>query len=138
MGKTMKNLGLVTIATSIVLLTGCGGSGGGSSDPMNNKNYIAIATSVPSGICESTEFANELTNLGLRDFITRETDGSTSCTTYGKVQDDEECTVGYVGGGTQNCVVGFNEIPAGYTGLAKQVSPVKLYNTMELISVSFK
>ena len=137
MGKTMKNLGLVTIATSVVLLTGCGG-GGGSSDPLNDKNYVAILTNVPAGVCESTILANELSNVGLRDFITRETDNTTSCATYGKANDNIECAVEFIGGGTLNCVVGFNEIPQGYRGLTRQTAPVKLYNTMELISANFK
>ena len=137
MGKTMKNLGLATLAVSIALLTGCGG-GGGDSDPMKDKNYILIYTNIPTGICESDILASELSSDGLRNFITRETDTTTSCATYGKANDGVECASGFIGGGNTNCVIGFNEIPPGYNGLAKQTEPVKLYDTMELISVSFK
>ena len=138
MGKTMKNLGLATIiATSIVLLAGCGGSSG-DSDPMNEKNYIIVVTSVPSGICESTAFTNELNNLGLRDFITRETDNTTSCVTYGKVNDGLECAMEFNGRGNVNCVVGFNDIPQGYGGYRRQTAPVELYNTIELVSLKFQ
>lgn len=139
MGNMIKKIGLATTIASALVLSGCGG-GSGNTDPMNDKNYVAIYTNVPAGVCESTIFINALTDIGLRDFITRETDGSTSCATYGKVQNDVECAVEYLGGGTQNCIVGFNEIPAGYNsnGLARQVSPVKLFDTMELISATMK
>ena len=130
----MKNLGLATIATSIVLLTGCGG---GSSDPMNDKRYVTIFTNLPAGICESDILSSELSSDGLRNFITRETDTTTSCATYGKANDGVECATGYIGGGNVNCVIGFNEIPQGYRGLTRQTAPVKLYDTMELISASF-
>jgi hypothetical protein len=133
----MKTLGLTTIALSTLLLSGCGG-GGGSSDPMNNKKYIIIETSVPSGVCESDVLAQELTKVGLRNFITRETDSSTSCATYGKSNDNKECAMDYIGEGTKNCVIGFDKIPAGYTGLVKRTTPIELYDTTELISASFK
>ena len=131
----VKNLSLATLATSIVLLTGCAG---GNSDPMNDKKYIAIITDVPTGICESNDFKNALTYAGLKDFITKETDNTTSCATYGKVNDGIECTVEFAGEGNLNCVIGFNEEPQGYNGYARQTTPVELYNTMELISVNFQ
>ena len=134
----MRNIGLTTIAISALLLSGCGGSGGGNSDPMNDKNYVAIYQDLEAGRCESAEVAAGLTDLGLRDYITRETDNTTSCATYGKVDDGIECAVEYIGTGTRNCVVGFNEIPPGYRGLTRQTTPVKLYDTMELISVNFQ
>ena len=133
----INKIALTGIALSALLLNGCGG-GGGSSDPMNDKNYVAIFSNVIAGVCESNEFATALSDDGLRDFITRETDNTTSCETYAKVNDGAECAVEFIGGGNLNCVVGFNEIPQGYRGLTRQTAPVKLYNTMELISVNFK
>jgi len=135
----MKKLGLTTIALSTLLISACGGGGGGKkSDPMNEKNYIIIETFVPAGICESNEFAQELRDGGLRNFITRETDSSTSCATYGKRNDNIECDMNYIGGGTKNCVTGFNEIPAGYNqNHLKPTTSTELNDIIELISVNF-
>lgn len=132
----IKKLALTGVALSALLLSGCGG-GGGSSDPMNDKNYIGIFNDTPAGVCESAEFSQILIELGLSNFITRETDASTTCATYGKTNNDVECTTDYIGGGTANCVIGFDNIPAGYNGLARQTGPVKLFDTMELMSQGF-
>ena len=130
MGKLIQNIGLVTLAASALLLSGCGGD----SDPMKAKKYIIIETSVPEGICESAALASGLTDIGLQNFITRETDGSTTCATYGKANDGQECAMTYVGGGTKNCVIGFD----GVAGYSRQTTPAELYDTMEAISASFK
>jgi len=132
----IKTLGLTTIALGTLLLSGCGG--GGSSDPMKDKHYIIIETSVPAGICESNQLAQELAKTGLRNFITRETDSSTSCATYGKSNDNKECAMDYIGEGTKNCVIGFDDIPAGYNSLSKRTTSIELYETRELISASFR
>jgi len=134
----INKIALTGITLSALLLSACGGGGGGTTDPMNDKNYIGIFTHVPAGICESNEFSTALSDIGLRNFLTRETDNTTTCATYGKANDDVECAIEYIGGGNLNCVVGFNEIPPGYRGLTRQTSPEKLDNTMELISVNFK
>ena len=126
------------ITLSALLLSGCGGGGGKNTDPMNDKNYIIVEHNVESGICESADFASALTYFGVKDFITRETDTTTSCATYGKVNDAQNCLEEFVGGGSVNCVIGFNELPEGENGLARRTTPSELYDTSELISVSFK
>jgi len=130
MGKLIQNIGLVTLAASALLLSGCGGD----TDPMKQKKYIIIETSVAEGICESAALASGLTDIGLQNFITRETDSSTSCASYGKENNGKECVMTYVGGGAKNCVIGFD----GVTGYNRQTAPAELYDTMEAISASFK
>jgi hypothetical protein len=134
----IRKLSLTTLTLGALLLSGCGGGGGGSTDPMNDKNYIVIISNVAPGVCESEELQLALSETGLRDFLTRETDNTSSCATYGKNNDGEQCTIDLSGTGDRNCVVGFNEIPPGYRGLTRQTTPEKLYNTMELISVNFQ
>ena len=133
----IKKLALTGITLTALLLTGCGGGGGGSTDPMKEKNYIIILNDVTSGICESEAFTQELSAGGFTDFLTRETDNSTNCGTYDKTNNDVECTTQYIGGSDKNCVVGFNDIPAGYSGLARQTGPVQLFDTVDLVSQSF-
>jgi len=107
----MKKLGLVTVALSVLLLSGCGGSKKKDSkkDPMNDKRYIAIWTEIASGICESAEFRHVIVEAGASDdVLIKETSGNTSCETYGKKNDDNECAMGRIGNGDKNCVAGFN------------------------------
>jgi hypothetical protein len=133
----IKKLSLTTLTLGVLLLSGCGGSSD-STDPMNDKNYIVIISDVAPAICESDEFQLALSDIGLRNFLTRETDNTTSCDTYGKNNNGDECAIDFSGTGDKNCVVGFNEIPPGYRGLTKQTTPLELYNAVELISVNFQ
>jgi hypothetical protein len=102
----IKKLGLTTLALSALLLSGCGG-GGGKTDPMNDKNYIVILKNVPSGICESPEYRNILSE-DLIGVLTEERSNTVSCGDYGKTNDQVECTIEYYSGvtGTVACVVG--------------------------------
>ena len=103
----MKKLGLATVALSALLLSGCGGSK--KKDPMNDKRYIAIWTEVASGICETADFKHVVVQAGAsNDVLIKETSGNTSCETYGKKNDDNECAMGRIGNGDKNCVAGFN------------------------------
>ena len=132
----IKKLGLTGIALSALLLSGCGG-GGDDTDPMDDKNYIAIIANVETGICESDALRSELTNAGITGLLLRETDNTTTCGTYGKANDGNECAIEYIGNGTFNCVIGFDDVPADFDGFARQVGPVELADTLELISGSF-
>ena len=128
----IKILGLTSIVLSSLILSGCGG--GDSKNPLNDKNYIIVYTELPAGVCESTDLRTDLSAAGLENFITEETDNTTSCETYGKRNDDTECAMSYVGGGSKNCVIGFDTIPAGF---AKQTTEIKLFDTVEILSSSF-
>jgi len=132
----IKSLALTGVALAALLLSGCGG--GGSSDPMNDKNYVIIISNVQPGICESDILRNELTNEGIGGLLTKETDNTTTCETYGKVNDGNICAVEYIGDGTVNCVIGFDSVPNDFEGLARQVNPVSLDNSVELVSANFK
>lgn len=133
----IKKLGLTAVALSALLLSGCGG-GGDDSDPMDDKNYIVILQSVQSGICESDALASELISSGFIGLLTRETDTSTTCGTYGKANDYVECGVEFIGDGDRNCVVGFDDIEGDFDVYAKQTSPVTLNDKIELITPNFK
>ena len=136
----MKKLGLTSIIASALLFTGCGGGGGGSDEPVNplvEKNYIVILTEVQAGICESTEFRTELSRLGFENFITEETDNTSSCATYGKENNDIECTMELVGGGDRNCAVGFDEFPPGIDRLATQFEQGEFLEIAEVVSSTF-
>jgi hypothetical protein len=125
----MKTLGLTTVVLSALLLTGCGG-GGSKGDPIKKKNYVVIWTEVQVGRCESQDFRNILIQAGAsNDVIVKETAMNTSCATYGKQNNGNECYMAYVGGGDRNCVAGFN----GYTGSNKQT---KLIGEIELSDIS--
>ena len=125
----IKTRGLKTIALSALLLWGCDGDN--SNDPMKHKKYIIINTSVTKGVCESQTFRNTLTAIGFKDFITRETDTSTTCQTYWKQDDGKECIINYVGIGNYNCVIGFNILDTGL--YPKQTEASELYDVIELL-----
>jgi len=131
----IKILGLTSIVLSSLILSGCGGED--KKNPLNDKNYIIILEAVPAGLCESDEFRADISDLGLGDVITEETNDNTSCKTYGKTNDDIECATSYVSQGPKNCVIGFDNIPSGYSGLAKQTTELKLFDTVEMISSIF-
>ena len=131
----MNKLGLSSILLSAFLLSGCGGSG--DNDPMNDKNYIIIFEDIQADFCESDAFKRDLTNIiGLIGVLARETDNTTTCGTYEKVNDENECVTEYIGYGTLNCVVGFDGFQEDDI-YAKRVSGGTLYNTIETISSSF-
>jgi len=132
----MNSLSLIAITVSIFLLSACGGSD--SSDPMNNKNYIVILQDVEAGICENDIFISNLSTLGFQGVLTRETDSTTTCAIYGKVNDGVACSIEVLGNGIKNCVVGFDDIPSDVNILARQVSPISLDDTVELLTASFE
>ena len=128
----IKISGLTTIALSALLLTACGG--GGKNDPIKKKNYVVIWTEVQAGLCESQDFKNILTQAGVSyDVIVKETAMNTSCETYGKQNNGNECYMAYVGGGDRNCVAGFNQ----YTGNNKQTKFIgegELYDISNIVA----
>jgi len=136
MGKMIKKVGLTTIAISALLLSGCGGGGGGNTDPMNDKQYIIVLTDVAPGICEDPAFTNELRASGFIGLLTRETANNTSCETYNKVNDYEECGTRYLGSGNANCVVGFDDF-TGSNAYAKRTTEGALNDSIEIISSEF-
>ena len=99
MGKTMKNLGLVTIATSIVLLTGCGGGGGGDNDittQLKQKDAVLIIRSTKESACSL--MADAVTNEGVSGVIYASLDNTVSCATFDKVEgsiddDNAQCAI---------------------------------------------
>jgi len=101
----IKKLGLTTLVLSALLLSGCGG--GSDKNPMNDKKYIVILKNVPSGICESQLYRDELSRE-LRGVLTEEKSNTVNCADYGKRNDEIECGIEYYSGATGNvaCVVG--------------------------------
>ena len=133
MGKTMKNLSLVTIATSIVLLTGCGR--GSDKNPMNDKKVIAILKNVPSGICESQVFRDNLSE-DYRGLLTEERRNTVNCGDYGRKNNGIECAVGYYSGtytGNVACVMGADG--RRYNKQAKIVEGSTYSNTVDAIDI---
>ena len=132
----IKTFGLTTIVAS-VLLTGCGGGGSKSAtEKITDKKYVIIFESVESGICEASSFRDTLKNKGFESFISQETSTNTSCSTYGKRNDGNECATEYIGEGNKNCVIGFNSI----NGQGKQMKVVEntnLYDNTEILSSKF-
>ncbi|SFV71790.1 hypothetical protein MNB_SV-13-203 [hydrothermal vent metagenome] len=55
----------------------------------------------------------------------RKTNKLTSCESYGKTEDNYSCSIEIIGGGENNCVVGFNTRPVKFTGFAREVSPLE-------------
>jgi len=101
----IKKLGLTTLVLSALLLSGCGG--GSDKNPMNDKKYIVILKNVPSGICESQLYRDELSRE-LRGVLTEEKSNTVNCGDYGKRNDEIECGIEYYSGANGNvaCVVG--------------------------------
>jgi len=102
-----KTLSLTGLILGSLLLSGCGGS---DTNPMNDKKYIIILKNVPSGICESTEYRNILSEK-LAGVLTEEKPNSIQCSDYNKKNDRVECGVDYYSGsnpGNVACVVGLD------------------------------
>jgi len=127
----MKKLVLASVVLSALLLNGCGSSD--SSDSIKNKRIVIIFTNVKAGICETSDFRNELAKNGYQDFDTRETSNNTSCETYGKTVAKDECAYIHGNTGNVNCVVGVNTLRAG--GLPDDVS---FYETSEILESSLQ
>ena len=107
MVKMMKNFGFATIVTSIVLFTGCGGNED-NNNAMNSKEVVVILKDVPSGICESEEFRNILSEQ-FTGIITEEKPNTVTCADYEKTNDNRECGIEYytdINRGNVACVVG--------------------------------
>jgi len=129
----MKKLGLATVALSVLLLSGCGGSK--KKDPMKDKRYIGIWTEVASGICETAEFRHIVVEAGAsNDVLIKETSGNTSCATYGKKNDDNECAMERIGNGDKNCVAGFN----AYTGKQAKITNDDSINLSEILDTGIQ
>ena len=129
----MKKLGLATVALSVLLLSGCGGSK--KKDPMNDKKYVIILTNISSGICESAEYRNRL-SLRMGGLLTKETANNTSCGTYGKKNDGNECgqeDAPVNVRGNKNCVVGFDTLD-GQGKQTKSVGNNELFNIAEIVA----
>ena len=126
----IKNITLTGIALSALLLSGCGG-GGGNTNPISDKNYVVILKNVPSGICESQEYRN-LLSQDFSGVITEERSNSVNCGDYNKKNDQIECAIDYYTGTTTGnvaCVVGIDG--ARYNKQAKIVEGSTYSNTID-------
>lgn len=130
-----NKLKLTTIALTALLLSACGGgsSDGGTSNPINDKKFVIILTEVQLGICESDAYRAALSSEGFQDFITEETENTTSCETYGKTNDGETCGMELLGEGNKNCVIGFES----FRDLSRRTAPLNLHDRAEILSASF-
>ncbi len=85
----------------------------GSTDSMEDKNYIVILTHLVRGICEESSFRGNLVNAGYRGVLTREVSLGVTCAAYGKENDEYECTELNIEDdediyGDKSCVIGFD------------------------------
>jgi hypothetical protein len=131
----MKKIVLATVALSALLLTGCGGSGG-SSNPIDSKNYVIVLTDVHEGICESQQYRDRLASGGVVGAITEETEDA-SCDTYGKKNDGYECAMESVGGGTKRCTIGFDNRTGSLERKATGTSS-NILDAAEILSATFE
>jgi len=103
----IKKIGLTTMALSVLLLSGCGG-GSDDSKSIKDRKVILILKDVKSGICESKEY-RDLLSQKLTAVLTEERSNSIQCSDYGKINDMRECGIEHYTGsnrGNKACVVG--------------------------------
>ena len=121
---------MLSIASSALLLVGCGGGGNSTPiDPMTERDAVVIFYHYPADLCndalkeEISVYVPEATDL-----LTRVEIDNVSCETYGKTNATEECTtfdfslidVSLIDVNT-NCVVGAN-MPSPASVVSEDIS----------------
>jgi len=135
------NILKASIISTILLLQGCGGDSDSVANSIESKKYIVILKQVPSGICESSLYRDELKKQGLEGVVTKETDSSTSCSTYGRENDEETCAEQYLSYDSsydKNCVIGVDNINPDSISYRMTNEYGALSNIADQLSASFK
>ena len=131
----------LSILSTFLLLQGCGSDSGSSKNSIESKKYIVILKQVPNSICESSLYRDELKKQGLEGVVTKETESSTSCSTYGRENDGESCAeeyLSYDSSYNKNCVIGVDNINPDSISFRLTNENGSLFNIAEQLSVSFK
>lgn len=112
----IKEIGLATI--TVLSLLGCGSEG---SSGMKDKKFIHILQDIQPEMCNNDQIAQALSLLPMHEYKIEKTNNDTTCEDYDKIDDGFFCTIESIGGGTSNCVVGFENRPEDFTGFASEV-----------------
>ena len=112
------NLSKIVLASlGVLFVTGCGGGGSGSAvdSKWESKTVIVILKDIPSGICQSAEFRDSVSEE-YTGVITEEKPNNTVCEDYGRKNDQETCGIIYYEGspkGNVACVIGIDGVRDG-------------------------
>jgi len=109
----MKKLGLATVALSVLLLSGCGGSKKKSvTDEISSRKYVEILRYIPvNNRCEEADFKQYVINeTHATNLFVAEVDITASCATYKKVE-NQNCLIEYytdADKGNTSCVLAYD------------------------------
>ena len=110
----MKRLGLITIALSVLLLSGCGNNKSKNidkniSEKIEERDLIRIAHNYPDEACNS-QLKNELSTKGIKNIIISIENNNVSCETYSRINNnDGNCSESIYSTHPNACVVGMND-----------------------------